>query len=41
MQSAWNEIIEFPEVRLSLDFYEVGILFFEFPGDKEHWVLDF
>jgi predicted O-methyltransferase YrrM len=41
MQSAWNEIIEFQEVRLSLDFYEVGILFFEFPGDKEHWVLDF
>lgn len=41
MQSAWNEIIELPEVRLSLDFYEVGILFFEFPGKKEYHVLDF
>lgn len=41
MQSAWNEIIELPEVKLSLDFYEVGILFFESPGSKEHYVLDF
>jgi len=41
MKSAWNEIIELPQVRLSLDFYEVGILFFEFPGQKEHYVLDF
>jgi predicted O-methyltransferase YrrM len=41
MQSAWTEIIELPEVRLSLDFYEIGILFFEFPGLKEHYVLDF
>jgi predicted O-methyltransferase YrrM len=41
MQSAWSEIIELPEVKLSLDFYEVGILFFEFPGKKEHYILDF
>ncbi len=41
MQAAWNEIVELPEVKLSLDFYEVGILYFEFPGEKEHYVLDF
>ena len=41
MQSAWTEIIKLPEVRLTLDFYEVGILFFEFPGKKECFVLDF
>lgn len=41
MQAAWNEIVELPEVKLSLDFYEVGILYFEFHGEKEHYVLDF
>lgn len=41
MQAAWNEIIQFPEVKMSLDFYEVGILFFEFPGNKAHYILDF
>lgn len=41
MQSVWNEIIELPAVSLSLDFYEVGILFFEFPSKKEHCILDF
>jgi predicted O-methyltransferase YrrM len=41
METAWKEIIELPEIKLSLDFYEVGILFFEFPGEKEHYILDF
>jgi hypothetical protein len=41
MEKAWKEIQEFPEVKLSLDFYEVGVLFFQFPGEKTHLILDF
>lgn len=41
MQQAWTEIIQRPEVKLSLDFFEIGILLFEFPGKKKHLVLDF
>ncbi|MDG1277288.1 MAG: class I SAM-dependent methyltransferase [Algoriphagus sp.] len=41
MEKAWKEIQGFSEVKLSLDFYEVGILFFQFPGKKTHLILDF
>ncbi len=41
MEKAWKEIQEFPEVKLSLDFYEIGVLFFQFPGEKTHLILDF
>ncbi|NVK51201.1 MAG: class I SAM-dependent methyltransferase [Cyclobacteriaceae bacterium] len=41
MNQAWKSIIRRPEVRLSLDFYECGILFFDFPGEKTHRILDY
>ncbi len=41
MEKAWREIIAHPSVRLSLDFYECGILFFQFPGEKSHYVVDY
>ncbi len=40
MEKAWNEIKAHPKVRLTLDFFECGILFFSFPGEKSHLVLD-
>lgn len=41
MEKAWKEINQRQEVRLSLDFYECGIVFFEYPGAKTAYVLDF
>lgn len=42
MQKAWNEIVNHPEVRLSLDFYHFGIVFFRTENkEKEHFVLKF
>lgn len=40
MQKAWNEIKGNPKVKLSLDFFECGILFFDFPGEKTDLILD-
>lgn len=40
MEKAWNEIKSHPEVKLTIDFFECGILFFSFPGEKYHLVLD-
>ncbi len=40
METAWNEIISQEEVKLSLDFFECGIIFFESPIPKNHFVLD-
>ncbi|MBN7817199.1 class I SAM-dependent methyltransferase [Algoriphagus sp. YJ13C] len=39
MAKAWKEIKANPKVKLSLDFYECGILFFEAPGGKTDYVL--
>jgi predicted O-methyltransferase YrrM len=39
MESAWNTIIQNPEVTLSLDFYECGILFFKKELQKNHHIL--
>jgi predicted O-methyltransferase YrrM len=41
MEKAWTEIKQRPEVKLSLDFYECGILFFDHPGEKAEYILDF
>ena len=41
MELAWKHIINYAEVKLSIDFFEVGVLFFDFPGEKEHYILDF
>lgn len=41
MELAWNEIKLRPEVKLSLDFYECGIVFFNYPGSKSEYVLDY
>ncbi|MEB2781007.1 class I SAM-dependent methyltransferase [Algoriphagus sp. C2-6-M1] len=41
MEKAWIEIKSRPEVRLSLDFYECGIVFFDYSGEKTEYVLDF
>ena len=41
MKKAWMEIQQFEEVRMSIDLYDAGILFFR-PGlQKEHYILDF
>ncbi len=40
MERAWNEIRNQPEIKLSIDLYEAGILFFDAPFEKaEHLVL--
>ncbi|MFC3974893.1 O-methyltransferase [Belliella kenyensis] len=39
MEKAWKEILKFPEVRLSMDFYEAGILFFNPKLPKDNYVL--
>ena len=40
MEKAWHEIKDHPKVKLTLDFFECGIVFFDFPGQKSHLVLD-
>ncbi|WP_338221582.1 O-methyltransferase [Algoriphagus sp. oki45] len=39
MEAVWEEIKSHPKVKLSLDFYECGILFFDYPGEKTHRIL--
>ena len=41
MFKAWCEIVNLPEVTLSLDIYDAGIVFFDKSFTKEHYVLDF
>lgn len=40
MQKAWGEIKAHPKVKLTFDFFECGILFFDFPGEKSDLILD-
>lgn len=40
MELAWHEIKAHPKVKLSLDFYECGIVLFENPGEKQDLILD-
>lgn len=39
MEKAWEEIIQFTDVSLSLDFFECGILFFRKGLSKNHYTL--
>jgi predicted O-methyltransferase YrrM len=39
MEKVWEKIRSYQEVRLSLDFFECGIVFFDFPGDKTELIL--
>lgn len=39
MEKAWKEIIQYPSVTLSLDFFECGVLFFRKTLTKSHYVL--
>ncbi|SDD19248.1 Methyltransferase domain-containing protein [Algoriphagus faecimaris] len=41
MQQAWKEILQHPRVKLSLDFYECGVLLFDYSGVKQHLILDY
>ncbi|MCU0401784.1 MAG: class I SAM-dependent methyltransferase [Algoriphagus sp.] len=40
MECAWTEIKEHPAVKLTFDFFECGVLFFEYSGSKTHLILD-
>lgn len=40
MELAWKAIKNHPSVRLTFDFFECGVLFFEYSGPKTHLVLD-
>ncbi|MFT7247480.1 MAG: putative O-methyltransferase YrrM [Arcticibacterium sp.] len=39
MKKAWEEIKEHPEVTISLDFFQIGIVFFRKNQPKQHFVL--
>ena len=41
MHRAWLEIIRSERVRLSLDFYECGVLIFQKGLDKQHYILEY
>ena len=41
MQKAWKEIIQTEKVRLSLDFFECGVLFYKNGIQKAHYVLTY
>ena len=41
MEKAWDTIKKDEKVKLSIDFFEAGILFFSNPGQKEHRVLNY
>ena len=40
MEKAWEEIKTSPQVKLTMDFFECGIVFFDYPGEKTHLILD-
>jgi hypothetical protein len=40
METAWNEIKVHPKVKFTFDFFECGVVFFDFPGEKNHLILD-
>lgn len=41
MFRAWKELINKPEISLSIDIFDAGILFFDQDLQKEHYVLEF
>lgn len=40
MERAWKAIKEDPTVKLTFDFFECGVLFFDYSGPKTHLILD-
>jgi predicted O-methyltransferase YrrM len=40
MELAWQTIKNHPSVKLTFDFFECGVLFFDYPGSKNHLILD-
>lgn len=40
MNRAWEEIKAHQMVKLSLDYFECGIVYFDFSGPKSHYVMD-
>ncbi len=40
MELSWLTIKKHPSVRLTIDFFECGVVFFDYPGPKTHLVLD-
>lgn len=40
MEQAWKEIKANPNVKLTMDFYECGVVFFEYPGEKLDLILE-
>ncbi len=41
MKKAWKELVALPEVTLSMDIFDAGLLFFNQDFCKEHFVLEF
>lgn len=41
MEKAWKEIIDMEKVRLSLDFFECGVLLYKEGIDKQHYILSY
>jgi hypothetical protein len=41
MKKAWDEISARPEVTISIDLYDLGIIFFRNNQEKQHFVLKF
>lgn len=41
MGNAWKKLVEQPEVTLSIDIFDAGLLFFNEDFYKEHYVLEF
>lgn len=41
MNRAWEEIKTHEAVKISLDFFECGILLFDYSGYRQQWVLDY
>jgi predicted O-methyltransferase YrrM len=39
MEQAWEEIKNHASVKLTIDFFECGVVFFDIPGSKSHLVL--
>ena len=41
MEKAWKELVQQPEVTLSVDIFDAGLLFFNKDFSKEHFILEF
>jgi predicted O-methyltransferase YrrM len=41
MKKAWDEITSRPEVKISIDLYDLGLIFFRNNQAKQHFVLKF